>query len=259
VTVQHKTDTDDEITINTSNAELSDGKKISFEAPSTNTGNVNITVVNSVTEGTNETVGPFPLYKSETDESGNHVSVSAKTMLSGKYYVIQYYKTLNCFYFIGQMQPHAMCMLKDTAPTDTDLTILKQTENCDNLKIVCTSDPAQYDEFHQSRFSIERIGRRNLILSGSDYDNYTTDEGVMGVCQYMLWKNARLVDSISVDMILIPWLEVNQKISYHAKYLGGTVDAQFLIKSINMSLGSRKMTVTMERFYPYYPYIVQNK
>lgn len=45
------------------------------------------------------------------------------------------------FYFYGQVQPHAMVMLKDAKPSKEELDKLKETENCQNLEVVSTANP----------------------------------------------------------------------------------------------------------------------
>ena len=162
-------------------------------------------------------------------------------------------------YFIGQQQAHAMVKLVDRMPTPEEVIQQQQEENCDNLKFICLNDPANIDKLYNSRFTIEQIGQRNKILSGGSYDNYKNDNSAMEVCEYEHWKSCRLTDTVTVNTVLIPWLDVNQKLSYAAKYLKTDLPVEFLIKKIDMTLGDGTMNITLSRYYPYYPYIVDNK
>lgn len=56
-------------------------------------------------------------------------------------------------------------------------------------------------------------------------------------------------------MHLIPWLDVNQKIKYAARYLKNDTPVEWITKKIDTNLGEGVMNVTMSRYYPYYPYI----
>lgn len=177
-------------------------------------------------------------------------------MEAGKYYVIQWFPESKHFYFVGQQQSHAMVKLVDTVPTGDALKKEKTDENCDNLEYVCVTDPETIDDLYNAKFSIEKIGRRNEILSGGDYDNYTTDEKAMEVAKYELWKKARLTDGLVVPILLVPWLDVNEKIQYAAKYLNSKTPVDWIIKSFSINLGEGTMSLTMSRYFPYYPYIV---
>ena len=167
------------------------------------------------------------LYTISTDEAGNNKKAKQDCMKPKVQYVVRYDADYSPnenggkgrFYFYGQVQPHAMVMLKETKPSEEELDKLKETENCQNLEVVSTANPdiegyEEDDQFLNSPFSIERIGRRNVVLSGGEYDNYTTDDGILDVAEYELWKRARLTDSITVKMLLVPWLDVNTKVEY---------------------------------------------
>lgn len=212
------------------------------------------------------------LYTISTDEAGNNKKAKQDCMKPKVQYVVRYDADYSPnenggkgrFYFYGQVQPHAMVMLKDAKPSKEELDKLKETENCQNLEVVSTANPdiegyEEDDQFLNSPFSIERIGRRNVVLSGGEYDNYTTDDGILDVAEYELWKRARLTDSITVKMLLVPWLDVNTKVEYCPRYMGGKTAVQFIIKKIDKSLGQGTMDVTLMRFYPYYPYPVKDE
>ena len=158
-------------------------------------------------------------------------------------------------YFIGQSQSHAMVKFVDAMPSVKEIETDKITEACDNLEYVVVNDPGRIDTLYNSRLTIDKIGRRNLVCSGSEFDGYTSDESVMTVCKYTLWKNCRLTDSITLKMHLIPWLNVNEKVKYAAKYLKSDIAVEWIIKKIDTNIGEGTMNVTLSRYYPYYPYI----
>ena len=152
-----------------------------------------------------------------------------------------------------------MLILTDNPPTGDALAQAKIDEACDVLEFVSTKDPTDTTGMYQSPFTIEKIGRRNNICSGGDYDNITTDDLALQRAEYENWKSCRLTDAVSVDMIMIPWLDVNKKIGYtmrSGKPGEKHEPSEYIVKDISMSLGSGTMTINMQKFYPYYPYII---
>lgn len=260
--------------VHLTNADLSYDQKISFLLPEeVKTPELKIQIENKVitepTQGENGemipgkeetvTVGPFLLYESLTNEAGEDVIQDPSIMKKDKYYVIEFDHIKNVFYFIGQQQAHAMVKLVDRMPSAEEILQQQKDENCDNLKFICLNDPANIDKLYNSRFTIEQIGQRNLVLSGGNYDNYKDDKSAMEVCEYEHWKRCRLTDTVTVNTVLIPWFDVNKKQEYAAKYLNTKIPVEFIIKKIDMTLGDGTMDITMSRYYPYYPYIVDNK
>ena len=105
-----------------------------------------------------------------------------------------------------------------------------------------------------SPFSIDKIGYRLQVLSGGDYDNITTSTLAQERAEYENWLVSRLSDSITLETVIIPFLEVNQKIQYR-KLSTGSIDS-YIIKSLSYSFTEGTMTITMSKFYELDPYIV---
>lgn len=258
------------ITLKTTSLNTSNECTISFTTPITGLlKHVNITIVNSVTETDNNNNtsvkeyihGPYKLYATDVDETGSDVEMNGSTIASDMMIVIQYSPTYKKFYYRGEQQTHAMTFLVSKMPTDKEIAQVKENEACNNIKYICLiDDNINLNTQANPRFTIEKIGRRNKVCSGSEYEMYTTDESTMQCAEYMLQKCGRLTDSVTVECLLVPWLDINQKISYIPKYIdtnGEPLD--FIIKKITITLGEGTMTLTLSRYYPYYPYIVQDK
>ena len=250
--------------IDGSNFSITSDTKIAFLAPvkfPKDDLNVMVTFTATYTDNDNaqqvvSTIKTSKLYAAIADADGNDEAQDLSILNAQKYYVVQWNATTERFYFIGQQQSHAMVKLVDTIPTDEEIVVEKEKENCDNLKFICVNDPANIDDLYNSQMTIEKIGRRNEILSGGDYEGYTTDANAMEVAEYELWKRARLTDGLSVTILLVPWLGVNEKIEYAAKYLGSKTPVEWIIKSFTINLGEGTMSLSLSRYYPYYPYIV---
>ena len=258
------------ITLKTTSLGTSNDSMIAFTTPILGLSkHVNITIVNSVTETDNDnntstkeyTHGPYKLYATDVDEKGTDVEMDGTTIAADMMIVVQYSPTYKKFYYRGEQQAHAMTFLVSKMPTEKEIEQAKENEACNNIKYVCLIDNnVNLNTQANPRFTIEKIGRRNKVCSGSEYEMYTTDESTMQCAEYMLQKCGRLTDSVTVDCLLVPWLDVNQKISYIPRYIdtnGEPLD--FIIKKISITLGEGTMTLTLSRYYPYYPYIVQDK
>ena len=228
---------------------------------------VSITINNTVTEtdGENTTPnayqhGPFTLYASDVDEDGTDVPIDGTKLAADTMIVIKYSKDMKALYYRGEQQTHAMVMLVDKQPTKEELKKYKRDEACNNIKFISLEESTGSITEANPRFTIEKIGRRNKVCSGPEYEVYYTDESAMQCAEYELWKSCRLTDSVNVECLLIPWLDVNQKITYVPKYIDTHGEAlEFIIKKIDISIGEGTMTLTLMRYFPYYPYIVQNK
>lgn len=236
--------------------EVKSNKKFSFVVPKTHSEGCTVTIKQK-----GNTFGPYTIYEG-TDKEGNDIPIKANRMQKGKYYVIKCFKDTKKnlrMQFLGQAQVHAMVILTDNPPTGDALAQAKIDEACDVLEFVSTKDPTDTTGMYQSPFTIEKIGRRNNICSGGDYDNITTDDLALQRAEYENWKSCRLTDAVSVDMIMIPWLDVNKKIGYtmrSGKPGEKHEPSEYIVKDISMSLGSGTMTINMQKFYPYYPYII---
>lgn len=256
------------VVLNVTNLDMGNDCNIAFTTPFNGfCKTINIKINNTVTgvDGENVTQnvfshGPFTLYASDVDEDGTDVPIDGTRLASDTMIVIKYSKDMKALYYRGEQQTHAMVMLVDKQPTEEELKKYKRDEACNNIKFISLEKSTSSITETNPRFTIEKIGRRNKVCSGSEYEVYYTDESAMQCAEYELWKSCRLTDSVNVECLLIPWLEVNQKITYVPKYIDTHGEAlEFIIKKIDISIGDGTMTLTLMRYFPYYPYIVQNK
>lgn len=110
------------------------------------------------------------------------------------------------------------------------------------------------NENEDSQFSIQKIGERLQVLSGGNYDNIYSDTVAQQTAEYENWKSSRLTDTITLTTLLIPWLDVNQKVEYTT--LSTNETNQYITKTITFDFTSGIQTITMCRFYPLYPNII---
>lgn len=105
-----------------------------------------------------------------------------------------------------------------------------------------------------SPFSIDKIGKRLQVKSGGEYEDITTSTLAQERAEYENWLASRFTDTISLETVIIPFLEVNQKVQY--KKLSDNLIDSYIIKSISYSFTEGTMTITMCKFYELDPFIV---
>lgn len=154
--------------------------------------------------------------KNLVDSSGNIITSLSKDV----YYVSQYQKN-GTWLFMGRQQ--AQAVYSDSNP--------------------------------DSPFYVNgTVGIIRKVCYGGDYDNIMSDELALERAKLEIYWACRLNDTITLTTIPVPWLDVNIVIS-HAIKNSETVD-RYIVKSISVDYGETgSMTITMAKFYPYYPII----
>ena len=99
------------------------------------------------------------------------------------------------------------------------------------------------------------VGIIRQVLYGGDYDNIQSDELALERAKLEIYWKCRLNDSISLNVVPIPWLDVNIVVSHAIK--NSTEEKRYIIKNYSVDYGSvtNTMSVNMITFYPYYPII----
>ncbi len=110
------------------------------------------------------------------------------------------------------------------------------------------------DRSEESPFSVDKIGTRLQILSGGEYDDISDATACQERAEYENWLAGRFNDSVSLTTVIIPFLDVNQKVRYRT-FSNGEIH-RYLIKSIQYSLMENTCSITMSRFYDLFPFIL---
>lgn len=145
---------------------------------------------------------------------------------AGLDYVFRYRRLDNTFIYIGQYQCFGEAYL---------------TNNKDD-----NSEYAVIDE--DSDFSIEAIGERLKVLSSGDYENIYTNNLCNQRARWELRQSINLGISLNLEIIAIPWLDVNQIIEFTSNSINETY--QYIIRTINCNYSEFKMSITLNRYYP---------
>ena len=211
------------------------GEYIAFIANVNNVDNMKLRI---------NSLDPVPIYFENTERG-----VTANTMLATQTYVLQLKKVDDAwrFYWLGQYQPHAICVLTDT---DSDPIYTKQyfcdRYNCKN--VVLRNEP-------DSPFTIQKIGIVLDVKTGDRYDDIKSDTVAIENAIYENIKTSSWNDVVTLTTMCVPWLDVYEKVSW--KKANSDDLNEYVIQSISHSLSSTvpTTTITMYRFHPlYYDY-----
>ena len=162
-------------------------------------------------------------------------------------------------YYLGQWQVHAINVL---------------TNGKKSGKFVTSSDGEEYElyskEYFQkfyncervdftiianSPFTIEKLGEIPDIKVSGEFENITSDDLAADRAKWENWKNCRLTDNITITTALLPFLDVNKKVSY--KRSDSDREHQYIISSISHDFEGFTSTITMYRFYPLYDMLLK--
>lgn len=157
-------------------------------------------------------------------------------------------------YLLGQWQVHAINVL---------------TNGKKSGQFVTSSDGGRYElyskEYFQkfyncewvdmtivpnSPFTVEKLGEILDVKVSGEYENITSDNLAADRAKWENWKNCRLTDNITITTALLPFLDVNKKVSY--KRSDSNVEYQYIISSVSHDFAGYTSTITMYRFYPLY-------
>lgn len=150
-----------------------------------------------------------------SDDKGVHIPAGT---FADTYNVFKYRKINNDFYWLGEFQVYA-----EASETNT------------------------LSPFHKSK-----IGEITKVLTGDEYSKIYSNSLAQDRANYELYHATRLQETINLNMIDIPWLDVNWLIEYQSYTTKDT--NKYVIKQITGSTTSGTIDVSMVLFYDQDPY-----
>ena len=92
------------------------------------------------------------------------------------------------------------------------------------------------------------------VCTGGDYNNIQSDYLALQRAKLEIYWRCRLNDNITLNIIPIPWIDVNVLFTHAVK--GGENTEQWMIDKYSVDYSeSGEMTITAHKYYPYYPII----
>ena len=122
--------------------------------------------------------------------------------------------------------------------------------NCNDVKWIINPDSPYACTINPVTNRIE--GEIRQVLSGGEYSNIYTTELAYERGEYENWLKCRMQDTIDIELILVPWMEINDKISYTSPVYEEIYT--WLVQDIDYDFTNWTMTVKASKFYPYYPW-----
>lgn len=100
-----------------------------------------------------------------------------------------------------------------------------------------------------SPFSVQNIGREIWeIKQGGEYEDIISDANAMERAMYECYKVSNMAETLTLNLVDIPWLDVGQKVTY--KLREKDIAYEWLVDNITSSTMEGIMSVTLTRFYP---------
>lgn len=177
---------------------------------------------------------------------GERTGLMYGEMKAGVQYVMKY--TNQVFVLLGQSIIHAMCFFYSEYPDEETLANLKAKYACNDIVFFIDRD---------SPFTIENIGERVQVFTGGEFEDIYTTNLAKERASYETWRSARTQDTLQLEMIYVPWLDVNQKVRYKSIVTGEEND--YLVQSIQVQLETFTMNVVLNRYHPFYPWLRTSK
>lgn len=225
------------------------GDKVALKVPSTNAAHQKININN---------FGEIEIYNEERD-----VPLAAGILEANNVYVFtckKIYDSTNKtdtlkFYLSGAYQCHGLAVLSDgtverggwTDP-DTGTVYDKYSKEYFQVKYNCKN--CEVWVIPDSPFTVQKIGERMDCKTGDEYSSIIADSLALARAHYELWKDARLTDTITLTTLIMPWLDVNTKVTYTPQ--NSDFMNQYIIKSVSHDFSGMTTTIEMMTFYPLY-------
>ena len=210
----------------------SSGDIIAFTPNASNIANTKVRI---------NSLNTLPLYYEYTTDY-----IDKGLLEKGKMYVIQIKRVNgNLFaYYLGQYQPHALCVLTDNA-NDSKYTksYFAKKYNCDVRNITLRVEK-------NSPFTVQRLGEVLDVKTGDEFENIISDSVAVENAIYYNRKSTSMNDTVTISTKMIPFLDVNSKIEY--KKQQDNEVKQYIVKSVSNDTESNITHIVMYKFYPLY-------
>lgn len=157
-------------------------------------------------------------------------------------------------YLLGQWQVHAVNVLTNgkssgqyvTTPDGEECELysmeyFRHVYNCDRVDMTVIAD---------SPFTVEKLGEILDVKVSGEFENITSNDLAADRAKWENWKNCRLTDNITITTALLPFLDVNKKVSYQRS--DSDKEHPYIISSVSHDFTGFTTTITMYRFYPLY-------
>ena len=193
-----------------------------------------------------QNLNAYFIYLSNGD--GTYTQIPAGEMKNGVPYSVRY--TSEKFVLEGELQVRCIVQEIVELPSQAAQSAYKAENACNNVQWVVNPDSPYACRLEPTTGKI--IGEIKQVLSGGEFDSIYTTTLAYERGRYENWRKCRLQDTISIEMILVPWMDINYKIQFTSPITNQL--ETWIVQSIEYDFENWTMTVSASRFYPYYPW-----
>ena len=158
----------------------------------------------------------------------NGESIDKNTFDTNTDYVFRYRKSSNDMLYLGQYQSYARMYISND-------------ENNKDKNAVIDID---------NEFAVERIGHKMKVLSDNTTSNITSDELCEQRCKYELYYATNKNINLNLNIICIPWLDVNQLIEYTSN--SNNKKEKYIINNISCNFAEHTMNIGASKYLASY-------
>lgn len=157
-------------------------------------------------------------------------------------------------YLLGQWQVHAINVLTNGKKSGQFVTSSDGEEyelySKEYFQKFYNCERVDFTIIANSPFTVEKIGEIPDVKVSGEFENITSNDLAADRAKWENWKNCRLTDNITITTLLLPFLDVNKKVSYQRS--DSDREHQYIISSVSHDFSGFTSTITMYRFYPLY-------
>lgn len=168
---------------------------------------------------------------------------------------------INYAYLLGQWQVHAINVLTNGKKSGKYVTSSDGKEyelySKEYFRKFYNCERVDFTIIANSPFTVEKLGEITDVKISGEFENITSDDLAADRAKWENWKNCRLTDNITITTALLPFLDVNKKVSY--KRSDSDREHQYIISSVSHDFSGFTSSITMYRFYPLYETLEKEK
>ena len=157
------------------------------------------------------------------------------------------------FYYYGSSTAHGVAVLSSSALSDEVKQNFYNRFQTNNISFIVNTS---------TQLGVDQIGVRLAESSSETTSNIDSDALALSQAEYEMYDRSRFFDTISLNTILIPWLNVNTKVQYQSKNdifdLDTLSDEEkerkltYMVNKVDMDIKNFTMNVELTHFYSLY-------
>lgn len=225
-----------DIALNTDNS-IPTSTKLAIKIPAVDAADgARLAIYNTPTGGEKKLVSTYPITNSSEE------AIKQNFFSAGKTYVFRYRR--KSMYALGEYQIFSVNILRNRNPSDTEKAADIAEHGTENIEYTIVED---------SPFSVEKLGVRMKAFQGGEYEDIQSIDDCRTRARYEIWLAAKIVYTITLEMVYIPWLQGNEKVRFRLAATDEIKD--WVVQSVSSDHPSGVMTLTLTEFSPLFHWL----